>query len=1077
MQSASPPTTNLKDVTSSDESDNVDDTCNTATDSEGVKSDVQGPTVMALAPSISPVHSSSLVSSVGEGSDDANSTVGLKEELLSESSQKLVSTSSTPTSSLSPIKQSFPPRSVTPDSKEHQVIITGAPSSTTQSLEQQKHSSDMPKQGVVSPSRVVSPQHTITGGSIKKQQISTNSFDSHSSKESITLVSSVDTRSQPKTMTGDAVNSKITTDEFAAVPLSKASVKLSESEKHMEPPLTNKENDVVMVAKAVAISEDLSKLNKSEGHDDAQKSSATGGQAPVGKGSYKKKRTCSTVSLRYNYVKKPRLDSVYLTSFFRGIVAQDKLEMLMNVTWGGCNLPSSPMCEIEVGLVSSNRAVYLLEVLDPKKHIKRPLSWMSENLPLAKIMSIPISTLSKVSIGILDQVIQVEFISKGIVKKFAMFPYSHEDVNIFVKDLVAILEASSITYMETSPHELILAPPEVEDRVMCLNPYHFYFTKLKEAIVWPKSIVQVGNYIITNESVSIDEEARCVTNDICSKFEIEHYAMVSQISIDYLPIANDKLHLKSCVLILTNDTVYLCKEDFSMHPNDTSQSFNPPFPRCIVLDSHPLVCTTNVMICERPQPVVSYTDPVYEFSISFEVVNNVPSSAKTTFEWQLCAQNKKRVEHFVSSLCRQLEVSEMSYLQITRTVDPISPHLGSIEASQPRKRSLTKPSSMKPSGYSSELSPVQPSFFHSEMLVNFARLTNFQRLKFFKKYIAQPEFMKSDEVPLSIFLSHCSTSNQDKATEVEACVLISNYAIYLLSDSENIQAWVDGEGPVSFQRRGLLSKNDAMHLQCYYRLWLTDIKEVRVGLFYLSVIITDGSKNSPCTFVIHANIPSATLSFLSALSMSVNLRDSAEELSNFPSDYMDLETESVSKQSRSLMRPSVEFIQQHDLDVNKLKQMLLESGPKISHFRSIEESAASMHIFCQQVMLLVEDICIHDYVCLKSNPHLVLLTNYGLFVCRNFNSEQLSPSVLSSSDLLVQKWYHMDSIDGVIVTSPKTSVYGEHILTIQVRLQNNLERNTLCLLIQNCELLNHFLHFLCLVWQVHNSQQLPIAWE
>lgn len=1111
---ASPPTANLaKDITSTDGSDSVDGAYTTtgADSAERVKSGGQGSTAQALAAAISPIHSSSPVSSVGGGSDEAASfTVGLKEKLLSASPQKPVSTSSTPTGSRSPAKQTSPPRSVTPDSKRHQVQLTKGAASTnkTQSLEQPKPSSGKPKQGSPSPSKMVSPQHTVTGDSTKKQQKSTNPFDSHSSTNPFnshsseeSIPSSSDAKSQRKVTDSDVGGDKGASeqDQFAieaAVALSKASAKLSESGQHIEQQLSDKDKDMLAVAKAVAISEASSKLSTPKSRDRSQNvapqkaDTATSQPPPERKGSGKKKGTSSKPPpSTYNPIKKPRLDSVHLTNFFRGIVAQDKGEVLMNVTWGGCNLPSSPVCEIEVGLITSDRAVYLMEVLDPQKHDKRPLSWTTENLPLAKIMSIPLTTLSKVSIGVLDQVIQAEFISKGIVKKFVMFPYSHDDVNIFVKNLMAVLEAASIKYIETSPQELILSPPDVEDGVMFLNPDTSDFTKLKEAIVRPKTLVQVGNYIASSSSdknilsVSIDEETRRVTDDICSKFEIEQYAMVSQISTDYLPIANDKLHLRSRVLILTNDYIYLCKEDFSLHPNDTSQSFNPPFPRCIVLDSHPLVCATDVNICERPQPVVSYTDPVFEFSICFEVVNNVPSAAKTTFEWQLCAQNKRRIEHFVSSLSRQLEVSENCGLRITRTVDPISPHLRPAETSRPRKRSLTvpaKPVSVKTSGSSNKLSPVQSSFFHSEMLVDFARLTNFQRLKFFKKYIAQAEFMKADEIPLSIFLSHCSTSDQSDATEVEACVLTSNYAIYLLSNLDNIQAWVDGGGPISFQRRALLSKKDATHLRCFYRLWLTDIKEIRVGLFYLSVIITESNKNSPCTIVINANIPSATLSLLSALSVSVNLRDSAEEeeLSDLLSDYIDLAAESVSKQARPLTRPSVEFVQQHNLDVDKLKQMLLGIGPKIPRSNSIEESAASMQILCQQVMLLVEDIRIRDSVCLKSNPHLVLLTNYGLFVCKNSNYDQLSPSVSSPSDLQVRKWCHMDLIDSATVTSPEASAYGEHMLTIQVRSQNNLmERNTLCLLVQNRELLNHFLHFLCHVWQVRSSRQLPIDWE
>ena len=1035
-----------------------------------------GSSAAITATVVSPDHS---VSSV-DGSDEASSfVVSVKEKLLNSPSQKPVSARSTPAASPSPAKHPTPPRSVTPDSKRHQ-------------------------RRSPSPSKLVSPTHTDSIGKKQKstnpfdsevlseKQASTNPFDSDLLSKNVSLTG-VRTRT-PEVTTGDprGVHAGEEKDQFvldSAVALSKASAQLSKSDKDKEQPLTEKDKDMVALAKAVALSEASSQLSKSQNIVAAPKnkpnsttSTVATSQTPEGHGSGKGKASSSKPD---NFVGKPRLDSIHLWNFFQGIIAQDQAEIIMNITWGGCSLPSSPTCEVEIGLITSDRAVYLLEILDPEKHTRRQLSWTSENLPLAKIMSIPITTFSKVTVGIEDQIIQAEFISKGIVKRFAMVPYSNDDVKKFVEILKAALEASNVKCIVSSPQELILSPLEHDDVVLFLNPDPSDFTKLKEAIVQPKSIVQVGNYIASSSNdrvnVSIDEEARCVTDDICSKFEIERYIMVAQISSDYLPIANNKLHLRSRVLILTNDTIYMCEEDFSMHPNDSSRSFNPPFPRCRVLGSHPLACVTEVVISERQQPIVAYTDPVHEFSILFEVVSNVSSSAKTTFEWQLCAHNKLRIEQFVGSLSNQLDMYKTRGLRITRTVDSISSFLRSVEVTRPIKKSLAATVSMKPSGGSSNKStPIQPAFFHSEMLINFARLTNFQRLKFFKKYIAQAEFMKSDEVPLSIFLSHCSTSDKDNATEIEACVLTSNYAIYLLSDLKNIQAWVDTDGPISFQRRALTSKKDATHLRCFYRLWLTDIKEIRVGLFYLSVIITNNAKNNPCTFVIHTNIPSATLSLLSALSVSVDLRDTAEEeeLSGLLSDYIDLAAESVSKQSRPLVRPSVEFIQQHDLDVDKLKQMLLGIGPKISRSRSIEESAATMQIFCQQVMLLVEEIRIRDLMTLKSNPHLVLLTNYGIFVCKNSNSDQLSPSVASPSDLQIREWCHVDLVDSVKVTSRETSIYGEHMLTIQVRSQNNLmERNTLCLLVQNCELLDHFLHFLCHVWQVRSSRHLPIEWE
>lgn len=1075
------PTTNILDITKKG-CDLIDGDLTTSDSEKLMKLDEQSgasATATATATVVSPDHSVLTLSSVG-GTDEATSFArSVKEKLLSSPSQKPISTRSTPAGSPSPTKQPTPPRSVTPDSKR-------------------------PQRRSPSPSKFVSPTRTE---STEKKQRSTNPFDSEllSEKQASTNpfhsdlssenISSAGVRTQtPKATTGEPkmVHDPEENDQFAvdsAVALSKASAKLSESGKQ-KLPLNEKEKDMVALAKAVALSEASSQLSKSqnivaalENKPSPTATTVTTSQTPESHGNGKEK--ASSPSKSYSSIRKPRLDSSHLGNFFRGIIAQDQAEVMMNITWGGCSLPSSPACEVEVGLITSNRAVYLLEVLDPQKHTRRQLSWTSENLPLAKIMCIPITTLSKVTVGIEDQIIQAEFICKGIVKRFAMVPYCNDDVKKFVENLKAALEASDVKCFVSSPQELILSPPEHDDVVLFLNPDPSDLTKLKEAIVQPKTIVQVGNYIASSSNdrvnVLIDEEARCVTDDICSKFEIERYIMVAKISSDYLPIANDKLHLRSRVLILTNDTVYLCKEDFSMHPNDSSRSFNPPFPRCGVLDSHPLTCVTEVVICERPQPIVVYTDPVYEFSISFEVVSNVPASAKTTFAWQLCAQNKPRIEQFVGSLRNQVDMYKTPGLRITRTVDSISSFLGSAVINQPKKKSTTTPSIKPNSGSSNKPTAIQPAFFHSEMLIDFARLANFQRLKFFKKYIAQAEFMKSDEVPLSIFLSHCSTSDQDSATEIEACVLTSNYAIYLLSDLKNIQAWIDAGGPISFQRRALTSKKDASHLRCFYRLWLTDIKEIRVGLFYLSVIITTNAKNNSCTFVIHTNIPSATLSLLSALYVSVDLRDSVEEeeLSDLLSDYIDLAAESVSKQSRPLVRrPSVEFIQQHDLDVDKLKQMLLGIGPKISRSRSIEESAATMQIFCQQVMLLVEEIRIRDLMCLKSNPHLVLLTNYGIFVCKNSNSDQLSPSVASPSNLQVREWCHVDLVDSVKVTSRETSIYGEHMLTIKVRSQNNLmERNTLCLLVQNCELLDNFLHFLCHVWQVRSSRQLPIQWE
>jgi len=74
--------------------------------------------------------------------------------------------------------------------------------------------------------------------------------------------------------------------------------------------------------------------------------------------------------------------SIALVDFFNGKVAREQKEVLMNIVWGGASLTSAPGCEIEVGLFISDKALYLLQVLDPEKNRSQALSWYTENAPL-----------------------------------------------------------------------------------------------------------------------------------------------------------------------------------------------------------------------------------------------------------------------------------------------------------------------------------------------------------------------------------------------------------------------------------------------------------------------------------------------------------------------------------------------------------------------------------------------------------------------------------------------------------------------------------------------------------------------
>ena len=778
-------------------------------------------------------------------------------------------------------------------------------------------------------------------------------------------------------------------------------------------------------------------------------------------------------------VDKPGLESRNLNRFFQGIIAQDTTEQLMSVVWGGCNVSSAPDCELEVGLFVSDRAVYLLEVLDPEKHLRRDLSWGTENLPLATILSAPLVTMSKITSGLFEQSILVEFIHKGVIKSFVVFPRTQKQFIAFTENLKAALDASSIQYDVTTVQEMMMSSPQ-NDRVLFFNSDTSDLVRLKESLVWAKTRAQVGNFLAStmkekNVNVSFDEEVQKVSEDVASKFDIVQYVFVNEISTDILPIANCRIHMKSRVVVLTNNTVYLCKEEIASWPKDSDSGYNPPCPRCIVLDAHSMESVKQISICDKAFPVVSYTDPVYEFSIYFEVSDNLPSSKKSKYEWNLCVSDKEYIDQLLACL-KQLVLDASISITVQHTTDPIFSHLISQEC--PKQRPRTPHKSTSWTSGSQGIRSGDPAFIYSEVLTNFATLTNYQRMKFFKKHVAQAEFMKSDEVPLSVFLAHCSFTDQNY-TEIEICVLTSNYAIYLLSDLENIRTWLDGGGPSSFSRRALLNKLDSHMARCFYRVWLNEIKEIKVGLFYSSLSITD-SKPCPCTFQILTENTSSTLSFLSALSCNINLLDSAEEqeLTDLLSDYIDLVAESTSKTAKKVKKsakPTVEFLQCHTEDLDKLKQILFGVGPRVSRNLSIEDCATSMHILHEQVMLVVEELQIRDTLTFKANPHLILLTNYGLYFCRSSNGEQCSPSVMTVSDLSTKKWCHIDLVERVEVTSPAVSMYSNHTIMIYIRSQGpHMEVSTVCLLVQNSELVCQFLHFLRYIWHLRNGRYLPI---
>ena len=825
-------------------------------------------------------------------------------------------------------------------------------------------------------------------------------------------------------------------------------------------------------------------------------------------------RRHQTRSSSKDIVTKPGLDSSNVSQFFKKIVAEDMAEVLMNLTWGTANFSSAPLCELEVGVMITDRGMYVMEVLDPDRHLSHPLSWATENLPLGRILKVHYTDMRKVSIGIFDQSITMEAHCKGTFKKFVLFPHTQEKLNLFVENLKAAFDATGLTYSYQSSKDSFLALTNGDKEEMVLrNPGALDMASLKDDLVWSRSVAQVGHFIASNSksdtgqlSISFESEMKRMSAALSSKFEIVQYVIAGEVTGDTLPISQGGLHIVSRALILTNSAIYLCKEELDSWPHTNNKIRPPPFPRCMVLDSHPVSRVAGIRMCDKSHAVISSSDPLYEFSISFKEMDDLNVSPLWVREWTLCVHDRQYLDQLLECLLhlandhnkdKPLEIKHVGSKMHVPPSPKLPPTVAKDATDQRKVLSFGDKTSKLNSVNSSRGS--SPCFFSSTELFEFSVLSNYQRLKFFKKYVAQAEFLKSDEVPLSLCLAHCSSSLAEYV-EVEACVIVSNYAIYLLSDVDNVEAWLNSGGDFSYHKRDLLSRGDTNQIRCFYRLWLNDVKQLNIGLYYTSLAVIEVKNPDKPRFIIHTENPSATISFLNAAACVVDFHDKEEEkqmddlLSQY--DLMD-DTPTEPETDTSRKKPSkkkekerhkVEFSYKAEDTLDNLKRAMVKESPSITKTMSREVCNQAIKILYQQVVLLVEELRIRDHISSSYYPHFVFLTNFGMYVCLNLpGGKKCSPAVLNPGELAVKKWCHIDLIDRLHIhspCSPKSRQYTCYNVVVHLRssthrssLSPSKDSKVLSFLFQNSELMNSFLHHFSLMYRERCGKQIPITWD
>lgn len=760
---------------------------------------------------------------------------------------------------------------------------------------------------------------------------------------------------------------------------------------------------------------------------------------------------------------KPGLDDDTLLQYFSNCVAKEKEEMLMYILWCGICLSSSYPYELQGAILISNSCFYVLEITE--QSIERG-SWEEEKLPLMILVSEQLEHLSRIMLtGVMEQSIYVELHNKSPVCSFVLFPPTRDLTSQLFEQFKAALDASSLHYtvMET------LKAKEATglSGILFIIPDDFSTKRYKQWLSVTKTQVRLANFIATHKNKSLlglyEVELKQGVRELADSIDIVHQVMVNSLSNDILPGNKGGNHLQPLTLVLTNSRLILCEEAFISGPTLRFTTAKHTFPPLTTIRSLPIKDIKEVTVCDTLQPVSSEDGMLYQVSFSF------PSSVWYFILHDLCCFNNFMKS--LKSLWNSTNDEELSVIHTTtgiKSFPQLCDPLPSI-TSQLQARGKGK------------ISP--PLFFKHLPLLRFASVPHWAKMEVFKEHIAQADFMKSDETILYVFLAH-SQPHLEKRLEVEVFVIVSNYAMYFLSDTEGIRTWLDAGGVSSFARMSLLSSQNGTHLQCFYRLWLSDLVKVYLGPFLLSFRVYDGKSNSYID-VLTNNVQSTSI-VISALAGTVGFKGKVKEkdMEHILEEFVDI-TDDVFGDNTPADHTlpitqfdklsAVELVLPNEL--NELKLHLVESHPDVARGSSVKNCSESIQVLLPSVMLLAEQVRVRDSLLVHYRPHLLLLTNFGLFICGSSLNPDVTPTllVLTPSQLVVKRWIRIDDVQQLQVA--QDSQYHTPQLLVYTRPQiDSPGTNHVCLIPYNSVHTDVFVTLLAMMWEERMGQVLPVEY-
>lgn len=733
-------------------------------------------------------------------------------------------------------------------------------------------------------------------------------------------------------------------------------------------------------------------------------------------------------------VNKPSFEDDTLHAYFKQHVAKENSgEMLMYVLWCGICLSSTFPYELPGVIMISNTSLYLAEITEQGSERG---SWDSQKFPLSILISEQLEHLSRIMLtGVVDRSVYVELHNRSPMCSFVLFPPTAQLTSQLFEQLKAALDAASLHYtvMETYEAKTVTGL----SGVLLIIPDDFSTKRYKQWLAVSKTRVKLANFVASHKNKTLlgmySVELNQGVRELAEKIDIISQLVVNVFCNDILPGTNGGSHLQPLTLILTSSRIFLCEESFISGPGLRLTQAKHAFPPLTIVQSLPLNDVLEVIVCDNPLPVGSSDCFVYQVELKFEsaiwyfgvhdlhyfrtFLNNLKllqsESATPTMEDGVSLKDDRKVLKIVN-VSTELE-------SFPRPSDPIA-----FISSQYKLKTKSGP----------------PLFFRHLPLLRYAALPHWAKSEVFKEHIAQGDFMKSDEIILSLFLAH-SQPHLEKRLDVEVMVIISNYAIYFLSDTDGIRTWLDSGGVSSFARMSLLSAQDDTHLQCFYRLWLSDLIKVHVGPLSLSFRVHDGKSN---TYIdVLTNSSQSTALAVSVLSGTVGFKEKLKEkdVERILSEYADITDDPFGENTpadRSLppiigyaKLSAVELVLSNEFHLDELKLHLVESQPEVARGSSVKNCSESIQILYPAIMLLKEKVRIRDSVTDHYRPHLVLLTNFGIFMCASSLNPDVTPSllVLTPSQLVVKRWIRIDDITSILVD--RDIEYVVPRLNIQIR--------------------------------------------